>query len=93
MRLPKEMIKHMADAIAANLESKGLVEYEVPKTTISDKIVDVITADMLAEDKLNKEVEKLLSAHEAEIARGQMDYRKVFEMTKQKLAKEKGIVL
>jgi hypothetical protein len=93
MRLPKEMIKHMADAIAANLESKGLVEYEVPKNTISEKIVDVITADMLAEDKLNKEVEKLLSAHEAEIARGQMDYRKVFEMTKQKLAKEKGIVL
>jgi hypothetical protein len=93
MRLPMEMIKHMADAIAANLESKGLVEYEVPKGTISEKIAEVITADMLAEDKLNKEVEKLLSAHEAEISRGQMDYRKVFEMTKQKLAKEKGIVL
>jgi len=93
MRLPKEMIKHMADAIAANLESKGLVEYEVPKGTISEKIAEVITTDMLAEDKLNKEVEKLLSAHEAEISRGQMDYRKVFEMTKQKLAKEKGIVL
>jgi uncharacterized protein len=93
MRLPKEMIKHMADAIAANLESKGLVEYEVPKNAISEKIAEVITADMLAEDKLNKEVEKLLSAHEAEISRGQMDYRKVFEMTKQKLAKEKGIVL
>jgi hypothetical protein len=93
MRLPKEMIKHMADAIAANLESKGLAEYEVPRSMISEKIVDVITADMLAEDKLNEEVKKLLSAHEAEIARGQMDYRKVFEMTKQKLAKEKGIVL
>jgi hypothetical protein len=93
MRLPKEMIKHMADSIAANLESKGLVEYEVPKGTISEKIAEVITADMLAEDKLNKEVEKLLSAHEAEISRGQMDYRKVFELTKQKLAKEKGIVL
>jgi hypothetical protein len=83
----------MADAIAANLESKGLVEYEVPRGTISEKIAEVITADMLAEDKLNKEVEKLLAAHEAEISRGQMDYRKVFEMTKQKLAKEKGIVL
>ena len=93
MRLSKEMIKHMADAIAANLESKGLTEYEVPKSAISDKIAEVITADMLAEDKLNKEVEKLLSAHEAEIAKGQMDYRKVFELTKQKLAKERGIVL
>jgi len=93
MRLSKEMIKHIADAIAANLETKGLVAYEVSRELISAKIVEVIAADMLAEDKLNKDVEKLLAAHEAEIARGQMDYRKVFELTKQKLAKERGIVL
>jgi len=93
MRLPREMIKHIADAIAANLESKGLVEYEVPKDAIAAKIAEVITADMLAEDKLNEDVKKLLSAHEAEIATGQMDYRKVFELTKQKLAKERGMVL
>ena len=93
MRLSKELIKHIADAIAANIEAKGLVEYDAPKNAISDMIADVITADMLAEDKLNKDVEKLLSAHEAEIARGQMDYRKVFELTKQKLAKERGMVL
>ncbi len=93
MRLPKEMIKHIADAIAANLEKKGLAEYEVPKGAIAEKIAEVITANMMDEDKLNKDVEKLLSAHEAEIARGQMDYRKLFELTKQKLAKERGIVL
>ncbi len=93
MRLPKEMIKHIADAIAANLENKGLAKYDVPKDAISTKISEIITADMLAEDRLNKDVEKLLAAHEAEISRGQMDYRKVFELTKQKLAKERGMVL
>ena len=93
MRLPKEMIKHIADAVAANLESKGLAEYEVPKEAIAAKIAEVITANMLEEDKLNKDVEKLLAAHEAEIAKEQMDYRKVFELTKQKLAKERGFVL
>ncbi len=93
MRLSREMIKHLADTIASNLETKGLVEYDVPKTAISDKIVEVITADMAAEEKLNKDVEKILSAHEAEIAKENMDYRKVFELTKQKLAKERGIVL
>jgi hypothetical protein len=93
MRLSKEMIRHMADAIALNLETKGLVEYEVPRDAIAEKIVEVITADMQAEDKLNKDVEKILSAHEAEIAKENMDYRKVFELTKQKLAKDRGIVL
>jgi len=93
MRLPKEMIKHIANTIAVNLESKGLVEYEVPKREIAEKIAEVITADMMAEEALNKDVEKLLSAHADEITRENMDYRKVFDMTKQKLAKERGIVL
>lgn len=93
MRLPKEMIKHLADAIAANLESKGLAEYEAPKSAIAEKIAEVITADMMAEEKLNKDVEKLLSAHADEIAKENMDYRKVFDMTKRKLAQERGIVL
>jgi hypothetical protein len=93
MRLSAELIDHIAAAIATNLEAKGLAEYDMPKKAVAGKIAEVITANMLEEDKLNKEVEKLLSAHEAEIARGHMDYRKVFELTKQKLAKERGIVL
>jgi uncharacterized protein len=93
MRLSKELIHHIAAAISTNLESKGLVKYAVPRDAMTTKISDVITANMLDEDKLNKDVEKLLSAHEAEIAKGQMDYRKVFELTKQKLAKDRGIVL
>ncbi len=93
MRLSKELVKHIADAIAANLESKGMVEYEGPRDAVAAKIADIITANMVEEDRLNKDVEKILSAHEAEIAKGQMDYRKVFELTKQKLAKERGFVL
>ncbi len=93
MRLSKELIRHVADAIANNLESKGMVKYDVPRTAIVEKIDEMITKNMLEEDKLNKDVEKMLAAHEAEIARGNMDYRKVFELTKQKLAKERGLVL
>ncbi len=93
MRLPKELITHIADAIAANLEKKSMAKYEVATSVIAEKINAVITADMQAEDKLNKDVENILSAHEAEIKKGQMDYRKVFELTKQKLAKERGMVL
>jgi hypothetical protein len=93
MRLSKEMIQHMADALAANLESKGIAEYEVPKSAIAEKIAEVITANMQDEEKLNKDVEKLLTAHEAEIAKENMDYRKVFELTKKKLAQDRGFVL
>jgi hypothetical protein len=93
MRLSKELIQHIATAIANNLESREMVKYETAKTAIVEKINDMITKNMLEEDKLNKDVEKMLAAHEAEIARGNMDYRKVFELTKQKLAKDRGFVL
>lgn len=93
MRLTKDLIIHIADAIAANLAAKELVRYTAPKNTIAAMIAEVITRNMLEEEKLNDDVKKLLTAHEAEISRGMMDYRKVFELTKQKLAKERGIVL
>ena len=93
MRLSKELIRHIAAALSTNLEIKGLAKYDVARDVITTKIEVVITSNMQDEDKLNKDVEKLLFAHEAEIAKGQLDYRKVFELTKQKLAKDRGIVL
>ena len=93
MRLPKDLITHIAAAIVANLEHKGMVAYSLPKEALIETVAETITADMLAEERLNEEVRKLLAAHEGDIAKGQMDYRKVFELTKQKLAKERGIVL
>ena len=93
MRLSKELIQHIADSLTANLAAKDLLKYDVPAGVISARINEIITANMLEEDKLNRDVEKLLSAHEAEIAKGQMDYRKVFDLTKQKLAKDRGFVL
>jgi hypothetical protein len=93
MRLSKDLIQHIATTIAVNLEHKGLAKYDAGAAAIAALISEVITRNMQEEDKLNKDTEKLLAAHEAEIAKGQLDYRKVFELTKQKLAKERGFVL
>ena len=93
MRLSKDLINHIADAMALSLENKGLVRLKKPRKDLAAKIAETITADLAAEDRLNREVEKILAAYESEISKGQMDYRKVFELTKQKLAKERGMVL
>ncbi len=93
MRLSKEMVKHIADAVVANLESKGMAKLLKSRDTLSGHVAELITADLAAEDRLDEEVKKILASYESEIADGRMDYRKVFELTKQKLAKERGIVL
>lgn len=93
MRLSKELIRSIAEAMAASLEAKKLATFGKPRKDVVARIVEVITADLAAEDRLNKDAEKVLAAYEAEIAKGNLDYRKVFELTKQKLAKERGMVL
>jgi hypothetical protein len=93
MRLPKELVQQIAETMTASLETKGLVTFGKPRKEVAAKIAEVIIADLVAEDRLNKDVEKMLSAYESEIAKGNMDYRKLFELTKQKLAKERGMVL
>jgi len=47
----------------------------------------------MVEDRLSDEVRLLLKQHEAEIERGRMDYRALFELTKKKLVKERNLVL
>jgi hypothetical protein len=93
MRLKREHIQTIAEAMVASLDAKKLVAFERPRTDVVKAIVEVITKDLTAEDQLNRDVEKVLTAYEAEISKGNMDYRKVFELTKQKMAKERGMVI
>ncbi len=93
MRLTKELISQIAEAMVASLEAKNQVRFTAPRARAAAKIIEIITADLAAEDRLNRDVEKVLAAYESEIAKGNMDRRKVFELTKQKLAKERGMVL
>jgi hypothetical protein len=93
MRLSRDLIQHIAETIAANVEAKGMAKLLVPRHNLAAAVAEVITGDMLAEDRLNEEVKKILASYESEISAGRMDYRKVFELTKQKLARERGMVL
>jgi hypothetical protein len=93
MRLSRETIKQIADAVVSSLETKGLAKFLAARDAVSAKAVELITADLAAEDRLDEEVKKILESHEAEIAKGGMDYRKLFDLTKRKLASDREMVL
>ena len=52
-----------------------------------------VTEELSIEDRLNSEVRQLLKAYEHQIEAGQVDYQKMFTMIKQKLVRERGIIL
>ncbi len=93
MRIPKSWVPLLAKRISENLISKNLVRPTVPPDKFIAKTEEIITEELMVEDRLNEEVRELLKKHESDIERGRMDYRKLFELTKHKLVKERNLVL
>jgi len=93
MRLKEDMINFISTTIVDDLLKNGLIEVDCPKKKIIDSVGKIITDELMQEDKLNDEVKELLKSHETELDKGNIDYRRMFQMVKQKLARERGIVL
>jgi uncharacterized protein len=93
MRLRREMIQYLAQAIARDLLDKGFVEISENRDTLVDLIREVITEELQVEERLNDEVKELLRAYSSEFSRGEADYYKMFAMVKRRLAQERGLIL
>ncbi len=93
MRLAKERIHHMADALIGRLEQQGYLEITGDRKALRDSINQTITDELAVEDRLNTEVRQLMKTYEREIEQGKADYQKMFTMIKQKLVRERGIIL
>ena len=79
--------------ISGNLISKELAEPLVPVNTLIQEIETLLLEDPMTEDRLNAEVRELLKKYEPEIEKGRLDFKKLFDMTKQKLIKERNLTL
>lgn len=93
MRIPKSWVPYIAENIIENLLRKNLIESLVSKEELVSEAEKLILDELMVEDKLNEEVREILKKYEAEIEKSKLDYRKLFEMTKQKLVKQRNLVL
>ena len=57
------------------------------------QIDHAIIEELSVEDRLNAEVRQLLKTYEQDIERGHVDFQRMFTMVKNKLARERGIIL
>jgi hypothetical protein len=93
MRLSKERVRHMAETLAARLVQDGHLALTGTPKALVETLDQAVTDELSIEDRLNGEVRQLLKAYEREIEAGQVDYQKMFTMIKQKLVRERGIIL
>jgi uncharacterized protein len=93
MRIPKTWVPLLAKKIVDNILAKKLIKSIVPQERLLSETEQLIMVELSVEDRLNEEVREILKNHASEIEKGRMDYRRLFELTKQKLVKERNLVL
>ncbi len=92
MRLKKESIEKISKKIIESLLSKNLIIWESSHNKLESIISEIIIDDLMVEDHLNEEVKELLDSRTDEYERSMIDYGRVFQLVKSKLARERGLI-
>jgi len=93
MRIPKAWVPLIAQKITHNIISKKLAKATVPIEKLAAETEQLLLEELAIEDRINDEVRELLKTYSSDIEKGRLDYRKLFDLTKQKLVRERNIVL
>jgi len=93
MRIPKTWVSLITKKVVNSIISKQLITSRIPIEQLLSNTEELIMDELLAEDRINEEVREMLRKHNSEIERGKVDYRKLFELTKQKIVKERNLIL
>jgi len=95
MRLREEQIHGLAEKVYNDLAEEGLVTPRGERSAVVAGIARAISQNFAAEQKLERDAEKLLDETLDAMGRGaaEIDRRRMLKMVKDKLAKERKIVL
>ncbi len=93
MRIPKTWVSLISKKIVDGLISKQLISPQAPMEKILADVEEIVLDELMVEDRLNDEIRELLNKHNPEIERSRLDYRKLFDLTKRKLVKERNLIL
>jgi hypothetical protein len=94
MRIPNSWVSAISKEVAEELVKKQMVELQGQSEEQFAKLIEEeILEELMVEDLINSEVREMLKQYDAEIEKGRLDYRRLFEMTKKKIVKERNIIL
>jgi hypothetical protein len=94
MRLKEEQIGRLAENILGDLTAKALISVKKERGALLAAIKAAITADIKAEESLEKDAENLLEQTLRSMGgESGIDRHKMLRMIKEKLAKDRKIVL
>ena len=92
MKLTPQQMQALADKVLEQWKESKLVHLKAPEKDIQEKILSVIRAELQKEADLEREVNAMLDRLERTNP-GEFERYKMYPMLKQKLAKDKKVIL
>jgi len=93
VRLRQEEIDYVCWKILRHLQEEEIIDIIGPEELVVERLKSALSENLAAEDQLNREVDEILRNHQIEMQREAVDYRRMFQMIKSKLARERNIVI
>lgn len=95
MRLKEEQIHRLAEKILNDLVAAEEVVLKAERGSIISAIKGAISADLQAEDSLERDAERILAENLKALGKGavEIDRHRMLRMIKDRLAKERKIIL
>lgn len=93
MRLAKTQIEEISRLILKKLKDTDTVTINAAEGKVLQRIAEIFTKELMVEDELDREVKKFLETYEADFKSGKLEYMKMFNKIKEKLVKEREIII
>jgi uncharacterized protein len=92
MSLQKEYVRYLSKRIVQELLKREMVAVE-NTAELQARVLAVIDAEMSLEDQINEEVRSILKDYSEEMHRTGVAYHEMFKIVKNKLVKDKKVIL
>lgn len=93
MKFKKERVVILSTNIIEGLIKGGFIAQDIRKEDLINKIQNTITEELMIEDKLNEDVREILKSYSKQLEQESVNYQRMFQMVKDKLVKERGVIL
>jgi uncharacterized protein len=92
MSLQKEYVHYLSRRVVDELIKREMIESS-EVATLREKVLAVMEAELSLEDRINEEVREILKGYADEMRNTGVSYQDMFKVVKNKLVKDKKVVL
>jgi hypothetical protein len=93
MKLSPEKVEQLSAALVDQLAEIDGVMFQGDDSQLRLAMQQIIADELLVEERLDAEIHKMLQAYKYEITMGRMSYDELFKKTKQRLVRDRKVVL